>query len=206
MADQSYNEIAFLEHGIDSRVTVMPKTKVRTATKYSIRNGKVSRARWANVAARFWASTIPVGDCVEWNGRRVNGYGTLMIHGQRKRAHRVAYEWVFGAIPSGLFVCHSCDNPPCVNPAHLFLGTAGDNSRDAARKGRLRTGPLSPETRAKVSASHMGMRVSPEARAKISAAKRGKPGPRPSAETRAKMSVTRREWWQKRKAEKPWQP
>ena len=75
--------------------------------------------------------------CIEWSGSRfASGYGRLKSHGKSARSHRWAWEKFFGPIPAGLMVCHRCDNPPCINPLHLFLGTCKDNLADMSRKGR----------------------------------------------------------------------
>jgi hypothetical protein len=78
-------------------------------------------------------------DCWEWRGSQgTRGYGSFRTDGKTVRAHRMAYELARGPIPDGMMICHHCDNPPCCNPAHLFLGTAGDNVRDMVAKGRNR--------------------------------------------------------------------
>ena len=81
-------------------------------------------------------------ECWPWNGK-VNrgGYGRLGLGGRCGRpilAHRLAWELTHGSVPDGLFVLHTCDNPRCCNPAHLWLGTRGDNNRDREAKGRGR--------------------------------------------------------------------
>lgn len=77
-------------------------------------------------------------DCIVWTrGVNEKGYGKLMLDGRSVRAHRVSWLLKHGSWPpAGLCVLHRCDNPPCVNPDHLFLGTHKDNVHDAMRKGR----------------------------------------------------------------------
>jgi len=92
---------------------------------------------------RFWAKVDVRGadECWPWMASRNHkGYGRFKFRLHSTRSHRISYELLVGPIPDGLFVCHHCDNPPCVNPAHLFLGTNTDNIRDAKAKGRLATG------------------------------------------------------------------
>lgn len=91
--------------------------------------------------------------CIEWIGHRVRGgYGQVNKDGKDAYAHRVAYERQHGEIPDGLRVLHRCDNPPCCNPDHLFLGTHADNMRDKAAKGRSASMPGETNPSAKLTA------------------------------------------------------
>lgn len=82
----------------------------------------------------YWAST---SKCWLWRGATdTKGYGCLGYTGTTTRANRLAWLCFFGEIPSGLLVCHHCDNPRCCNPFHLFLGTVSDNAKDSVAKGR----------------------------------------------------------------------
>ena len=77
------------------------------------------------------------GSCWEWSGyKNQQGYGIFWLGKGPKRAHRVLWQWLYGRIPAGMAICHRCDNPSCVRPRHLFLGTYSDNMRDAVEKGR----------------------------------------------------------------------
>ncbi len=102
--------------------------------------------RTADRTTRFWrhVDKSGPGGCWVWTGAlQHNGYG----HFHEMRAHRFSWVLANGEIPEGLFVCHRCDNPPCVNPDHLFLGTHNDNMADMSAKDRRARGEWSPNAR-----------------------------------------------------------
>ena len=84
-----------------------------------------------------------VDACWNWIGakRGYQGYGAIKVDRKQLVASRVSYELYCGPIPDGMFVCHTCDNPSCINPKHLFIGTPADNMTDRDRKGRYRYTP-----------------------------------------------------------------
>ena len=91
---------------------------------------------------RFWQKVDKTDGCWEWTGcKKRHGYGKFFADGKDCFAHRWSYEAHNGPIPPGLFVCHKCDNPRCVRPDHLFVGTAKDNTQDCLKKGRFSLPP-----------------------------------------------------------------
>lgn len=86
---------------------------------------------------RFWEKVIKTDCCWMWLASKdPSGYGTILYLGKVHKAHRLSYQLKFGDFDSNLRVLHSCDNPSCVNPSHLFLGTQSDNMQDMVKKGR----------------------------------------------------------------------
>ena len=76
-------------------------------------------------------------DCWIWNkSKDKDGYGAIMYKSIRYKAHRASYIAFIGSIPNNMCVCHACDNPSCINPNHLFIGTHKDNLQDMSKKGR----------------------------------------------------------------------
>lgn len=89
---------------------------------------------------RFMSYVDKTRNCWLWKrSTDTNGYGQFYIVKKKHVAHRFAWKMIRGSIPRGLFVLHRCDNPPCVNPKHLFLGTQADNIHDMMAKGRMRS-------------------------------------------------------------------
>lgn len=86
---------------------------------------------------RFWSKVEKTSSCWVWTAYKdKDGYGNLTINRLPNKSHRFSYELTYGAIPKGMCVCHTCDNPSCVNPKHLWLGTFKENNRDRENKNR----------------------------------------------------------------------
>jgi len=125
------------------RLCDMHETRVRrhgtpTVTVNAPRDATLDeRLRWTG-----W--TVTEAGCWEWKGSRRNGgYGEVATGNGAAVASRAAYEAWVAPVPEGKDICHTCDNPPCINPKHLFPGTRRENMQDATRKGRLPNGEAS---------------------------------------------------------------
>lgn len=99
---------------------------------------KTGRFSIENAKTRFWRAVNKTDKCWEWSGcRHYKGYGEFIIEGKNKtKAHRFSWFLAHGKIPDGMLVLHKCDNPPCVRPDHLFLGTPKTNRQDCNSKMR----------------------------------------------------------------------
>lgn len=101
----------------------------------------------AEEIVRFTRRIDRTDGCWVWKGCKKNRYGIFVVQGKQYRTHRLAWTIAYGPIPNNLCVCHHCDNPACVRPTHLFLGTNQDNMDDKIRKGRQARAKYPPTIR-----------------------------------------------------------
>ena len=103
-----------------------------------------------NTLSLILSRTKESNGCLIWQGtKKDSGYGTIKINQIIYRVHRLVYFLSFGSIPKGIYVCHRCDRPECVNPDHLFLGTQKENINDCRKKGRMSVGEHRPSSKLK---------------------------------------------------------
>lgn len=117
----------------------------RTIVNWMERHGIARRVTGRNTPRTqeelFWSRIGKAGkdECWEWTARRNgDGYGTIWFDGRDQGAHRIMWQLTYGEVPEGKYICHHCDNPPCVNPGHLYIGNAQTNADD--RESRSRSG------------------------------------------------------------------
>ena len=101
---------------------------------------------WDRIEAKF--ERVPEGGCWVWTGGLAKaGYGVVWLEGTYRNAHRAIYEILIGPVPEGKFLCHTCDNRCCVNPNHLYIGSAQTNKNDMANRGRMAVGTSLPQAK-----------------------------------------------------------
>jgi len=108
-----------------------------TRKEYTYRQGHSPKENQSLFARLISKTEYDNGDCWEWKGKHIPaGYGRISYKGTEGYVHRYSYVEFVGEIPENQHVCHHCDNPPCWNPDHLFVGTHQDNMIDKSKKGR----------------------------------------------------------------------
>lgn len=132
--------VGYCQCGCGGQTNVIQQTEARAG----LVRGEYRRYIYGHNTRRFGWTETDCGyetACWNWRNTKSDRYGRIKVRGRDLGAHRFIYEEMFGPVPSNMCVCHRCDNPPCINPEHLFLGTHLDNARDKMEKGRYRSNP-----------------------------------------------------------------